>query len=103
VVGDAVNLAARLELKAPIGEVLLGDTTVRELAGIGADASPEQVSEAVAALVPQDEETAARRVPAAIGVNDAHSSVPEETFAAVRVLLERDPSGRARCFDLGPP
>jgi class 3 adenylate cyclase/tetratricopeptide (TPR) repeat protein len=64
----------------PVAEV------VRELAGIGEDASPEEAAAAIAALVP--DESAARRVAAAIGVADAHQALPEEIFAAVRRLLE---------------
>src|SRR4051812_19924537 len=66
----------------PLAEV------VRALAGIGDDASPEEAARAIAALLPGDDETVARRVAAAIGIGEAHSSLPEETFAAVRQLLE---------------
>jgi class 3 adenylate cyclase/tetratricopeptide (TPR) repeat protein len=64
----------------PLAEV------VRDLAEIGEDASPKEAAEAIRALAPED--GVAQRVAAAIGVGDAHSSLPEETFAAVRQLLE---------------
>jgi class 3 adenylate cyclase/tetratricopeptide (TPR) repeat protein len=67
----------------PLAEV------VRGLAGIDEDASPEHAARAIAALVPDGDEAVALRVAAAIGVGEAHSSVPEETFAAVRELLEQ--------------
>src|SRR4051812_18561722 len=66
----------------PLAEV------VRALAGIDEDASPEDAARAIASLLPGDDETVARRVAAAIGIAEAHSSLPEETFAAVRELLE---------------
>src|SRR3954447_20720410 len=66
----------------PLAEV------VRALAGIEEDASPGEAARAIAALLPGEDETVARRVAAAIGIGDAHSSLPEETFAAVRELLE---------------
>jgi hypothetical protein len=66
----------------PLAEV------IRDLAGIGEDASPADAGRAIAALLPGGGETVALRVAAAIGVGEAHSSVPEETFAAVRALLE---------------
>ena len=65
----------------PLAEVM------RDLAGIDEDASPEEAAAAIEALAPGDE-AAARRVAAAIGVGEAHSSLPEETFAAVRQVLE---------------
>src|SRR4051812_30737724 len=61
---------------------------VRALAGIDESASPEEAGRAIAELVPAEEESVARRVAAAIGVGDAHSTLPEETFAAVRTLLD---------------
>src|SRR4051794_17043364 len=66
----------------PLAEV------VRELAGIGADASPEQAEAAIEALLPAEEADAARLVAAALGVGKARSALPEELFAAVRALLE---------------
>jgi class 3 adenylate cyclase/tetratricopeptide (TPR) repeat protein len=62
---------------------------VRSLAGIGEDATPDRAAGAIAALLPDGDETVARRVAAAVGVGEAHSSLPEETFAAVRQLLEQ--------------
>src|SRR4051812_18594417 len=67
----------------PLGEV------VRELAGIGDDASPEEAAGAIAALMPEQGAGAAERVAAALGVGEAHSPLPEEIFAAVRQLFER--------------
>src|SRR4051812_48479853 len=67
----------------PLAEV------VRELTGIGADASPEQVAGAIADLMPERDAGTAGRVAAALGVAETPSSVPEEIFAAVRALFEQ--------------
>ena len=67
----------------PLAEV------VRDLTGLGVDASPEETAAAIASLLPASDDAVVGRVAAAIGVGDVHSSVPEETFAAVRQLLDR--------------
>jgi class 3 adenylate cyclase/tetratricopeptide (TPR) repeat protein len=72
----------------PLAEV------VRELACIEEDASPQDAARAIAGLLPDGDEAAAQRVAAAIGVGEAHSSLPEETFAAVRRLLEHSARDR---------
>ena len=40
VIGDAVNLAARLEQKAGVGEVLVGDTTARLVRDLPSSRTP---------------------------------------------------------------
>jgi class 3 adenylate cyclase/tetratricopeptide (TPR) repeat protein len=67
----------------PIAEV------VRELAGIDEGATPQEAADAIAALMPEGDASSARSVAAAIGVGEAHPSVPEEIFVAVRKLFER--------------